>query len=143
MVKVFQLTALAAPALAYNNGAPHSRLPALGWSSWVALGPGAEHPIFDFCDETNVKNAMDAFFDVGLYDAGYRHFHLDDVRFLPAPIAPLFLLAPPPLTLPSRSARAQLPCLARTNLKMSSAGQARSATPRDMWYRRQITSLVA
>ena len=35
---------------AYDNGAPGSRLPVLGWSSWVALGPGAEHPIFDYCD---------------------------------------------------------------------------------------------
>ena len=65
-------------AYAYNNGAPHSRLPPLGWSSWVALGPGAKHPIFDYCDETNVKHAIDAFHAVGLYDAGYRHFHLDD-----------------------------------------------------------------
>lgn len=32
----------------------YSRLPTLGWSSWVALGPGAEHPIFDFCDEQSV-----------------------------------------------------------------------------------------
>jgi len=64
--------------LAYNNGAPHSRYPALGWSSWVALGPGAEHPKFDFCDEFSVKNSIDAFLAVGLYDAGYRHFHLDD-----------------------------------------------------------------
>ena len=65
---------------AYDNGAPHSRLPALGWSSWVALGPEAEHPIFDFCDETSVKAAIDAFVsdDLGLFDAGYRHFHLDD-----------------------------------------------------------------
>ena len=69
------LTSLAA---AYDNGSPNSRLPVLGWSSWVALGPGAEHPIFDYCDEQNVKNAIDAFFEVGLHDAGYRHFHLDD-----------------------------------------------------------------
>ena len=52
-------------ACAYDNGAPHSRLPALGWSSWVSLGPGAEHPIFDYCDEENVKHAMDAFHEVG------------------------------------------------------------------------------
>jgi hypothetical protein len=42
----------------YDNGSPNSRLPVMGWSSWVALGPGAEHPIFDYCDEQNVKNAM-------------------------------------------------------------------------------------
>ena len=30
--------ALAQGALAFDNGAPHSRLPVLGWSSWVALG---------------------------------------------------------------------------------------------------------
>jgi hypothetical protein len=37
--------------LAYDNEAPNSLLPPLGWSSWVALGPGAEHPVFDYCDE--------------------------------------------------------------------------------------------
>ena len=68
----------AAASLSYNNNAPHSRLPPLGWSSWVALGPGAEHPIFDYCDEWGVKAAIDAFHDVKLYEAGYRHFHLDD-----------------------------------------------------------------
>eukprot|EP00051_Salpingoeca_urceolata_P027329 m.481035 g.481035 ORF g.481035 m.481035 type:complete len:650 (-) comp22029_c0_seq1:150-2099(-) len=75
---VVVLVAFAASAVAYDNGAQHSRLPPLGWSSWVALGPGAHHPIFDFCDEESVKAAADAFVDVGLYDAGYRHFHLDD-----------------------------------------------------------------
>ena len=81
--------------LAYDNEAPNSLLPPLGWSSWVALGPGAEHPVFDYCDEFryfwyqvavlfwvscgfSVKAAADAFVEVGLYDAGYRHFHLDD-----------------------------------------------------------------
>jgi len=69
---------IVAAVLAYDNGAPHSLLPPLGWSSWVALGPGADHPVFDYCDEFSVKAAADAFVDVGLYDAGYRHFHLDD-----------------------------------------------------------------
>jgi len=71
--------------LGYDNGAPHSRLPPLGWSSWVALGPNADSqaagaPIFDFCDEASVKASIDAFVsdEVGLYKAGYRHFHLDD-----------------------------------------------------------------
>ena len=41
------MTPLLIAALAYDNGAPNSRLPPLGWSSWVALGPGAKHPIFD------------------------------------------------------------------------------------------------
>jgi hypothetical protein len=45
---------LAPAATAYDNGAPHSKLPPMGWSSWVALGPGADHPIFDFCDEQGV-----------------------------------------------------------------------------------------
>eukprot|EP01060_Flectonema_neradi_P023696 TRINITY_DN31999_c0_g1_i1.p1 TRINITY_DN31999_c0_g1~~TRINITY_DN31999_c0_g1_i1.p1 ORF type:complete len:409 (+),score=59.07 TRINITY_DN31999_c0_g1_i1:135-1361(+) len=63
---------------AYNNGAPYSRLPPMGWSSWVALGPNGSHPIFDYCDETSVMDAVNAFMSVGLYDAGYRHFHLDD-----------------------------------------------------------------
>mmetsp|Transcript_71589 Transcript_71589/g.125298 ORF Transcript_71589/g.125298 Transcript_71589/m.125298 type:complete len:623 (-) Transcript_71589:83-1951(-) len=62
----------------YDNGAPNSRLPPMGWSSWVALAPGAHHPVYDFCDEASVKHAIDAFHEVGLYDAGYRHFHLDD-----------------------------------------------------------------
>jgi alpha-galactosidase len=72
------MLAFVAASLSYNNGAPHSRLPPLGWSSWVALGPGADHPIFDFCDESGVKAAIDAFHDVQLYQAGFRHFHLDD-----------------------------------------------------------------
>jgi hypothetical protein len=72
------MLALLTITVGYDNGAPHSRLPPLGWSSWVALGPGAEHPIFDYCDEDNVRNSIDAYVDVGLYDAGYRHFHLDD-----------------------------------------------------------------
>lgn len=60
-------------------------MPPLGWSSWVALGPKADsseaqEPIFDFCDEVSVKASIDAFMsdEVGLYKAGYRHFHLDD-----------------------------------------------------------------
>mmetsp|Transcript_3652 Transcript_3652/g.9266 ORF Transcript_3652/g.9266 Transcript_3652/m.9266 type:complete len:509 (+) Transcript_3652:53-1579(+) len=77
------LGSLVLPAAAYNNGAPHSRMPPLGWSSWVALGKGwdteaASAPEFDFCDEVSVKASIDAFHSVGLYDAGYRHFHLDD-----------------------------------------------------------------
>jgi len=64
--------------LSYPNGAPHARLPTLGWSSWIGLGPGAAHPVFDYCDEFGIKAAADAFIEVGLYDAGYRHFHLDD-----------------------------------------------------------------
>ena len=63
---------------AFDNGAPHSRLPALGWSSWVALGPGDDHPVFDYCDANSVKAAADAFMEVGLYEAGYRSLHLDD-----------------------------------------------------------------
>ena len=63
--------------VAFNNGAANSRLPPLGWSSWVALGNGSEHPVFDYCDEESVK-AADAFVTVGLAEAGYRHFHLDD-----------------------------------------------------------------
>ena len=63
---------------AYDNGAPNARLPTLGWSSWIALGPGASSPIFDYCDDFSIRAAADAFVDVGLFDAGYRHFHLDD-----------------------------------------------------------------
>jgi len=76
-------TYLGGRVAAYDNSAPHSRLPMLGWSSWVALSPKtdtkeADAPVFDFCDEASVKASVDAFAAVGLYDAGYRHFHLDD-----------------------------------------------------------------
>jgi len=50
----------------------------MGWSSWVALSPVGEHPIFDYCDETSVKRAADAFVELGFPDHGYHHFHLDD-----------------------------------------------------------------
>jgi alpha-galactosidase len=74
---------IAVQTVAYDNGAPHSRMPPLGWSSWVGLGPSwpgpdAAAPVFDFCDEASVHASIDAFHEVGLYDAGYRHFHLDD-----------------------------------------------------------------
>ena len=65
-------------ASAFDNGAPHSRLPPLGWSSWDALAAGADHPVRDFCDTVSVKAAADAYIETGLYDAGYRHLHLDD-----------------------------------------------------------------
>lgn len=78
-----RLLLLVASAHAYDNGAPHSRMPPLGWSSWVGLGHGwdgdeASAPEFDFCDEASVMKSLDAYHEVGLYDAGYRHFHLDD-----------------------------------------------------------------
>lgn len=47
-------------------------------SSWEAFGPGHEHPIRDYCDKNSLMAAADAFFQTGLYDAGYRHLHLDD-----------------------------------------------------------------
>ncbi|KAL1510758.1 hypothetical protein AB1Y20_007045 [Prymnesium parvum] len=77
------MAALWPAALAYDNAAPHSRLPPLGWSSWVALGAGAatraaSPPSFDYCDEPSALLSIDAFFAVGLFAAGYRHFHLDD-----------------------------------------------------------------
>ena len=74
------LLALVLPATltAYDNNAPNSRLPVLGWSSWVALGPDASHPIFDYCDEFSVKAASDAFVSLGFKEAGYTGFHLDD-----------------------------------------------------------------
>jgi hypothetical protein len=68
--------ALSVFAVAYDNGAPNARLPTLGWSSWIGLGPGAAHPVFDYCDAAGIMAAADAFVEVGLYDAGYRHFHL-------------------------------------------------------------------
>jgi alpha-galactosidase len=78
LIAAMLLIAIKTLSVAYNNGAPHSRLPVLGWSSWVALGPGAEHPVFDYCDEFSVMQSIDAFVEVGFYEAGYRHFHLDD-----------------------------------------------------------------
>lgn len=76
------LLSLTAPLLAhaYPNGAPNARLPTLGWSSWIALGPAGSPPVFDFCDEASVKASADAFIALGLYDAGYRHFHLQVPR---------------------------------------------------------------
>lgn len=50
----------------------------MGWSSWIALGPGGVEPIFDFCDEFTVKKSIDAFVSLGLAQAGYKHVHLDD-----------------------------------------------------------------
>ena len=72
------LAVIIAGAAAFDNGAPNSRLPPLGWSSWEAFGPGTEHPVRDYCDENSIKAAADAFIATGLYAAGYRHFHLDD-----------------------------------------------------------------
>lgn len=72
------LLASAPAALAYDNDAPNSKLPPMGWSSWVALSPLGQHPIFDYCDEGSVKAAADAFIELGFPKFGYRHFHLDD-----------------------------------------------------------------
>ena len=76
------LASLAGAALAYPNGAPNARLPTMGWSSWIALGPPGSAPVFDYCDEASVKAAADAFIALGLYDAGYRHLHLDDCELV-------------------------------------------------------------
>ncbi len=57
-------------AWAYDNGAPGARLPTLGWSSWIALGPGAQAPIFDYCDEFGVMASIDAFVALGFPQAG-------------------------------------------------------------------------
>jgi hypothetical protein len=46
----------------------------------VALGPAAEHPIFDFCDEESVMHSIDAFVEIGFYDHGYRHFVREQAR---------------------------------------------------------------
>ena len=70
--------ALLRGAAAYDNGAPYSRLPMLGWSSWVALGPGSGHPLLDYCDAASLMAAADAMVETGLVAAGYRTFHLDD-----------------------------------------------------------------
>ena len=78
ILALLALVALPHDAHAYDNGAPHSRLPPLGWSSWDALAAGGDHPIRDFCDTVSVKAAADAYIETGLYAAGYRHLHLDD-----------------------------------------------------------------
>ena len=80
--RILALSACALLAAAYPNGAPAARLPTLGWSSWIALGPPGSAPVFDYCDEASVKASADAFVSLGLYDAGYRHFHLDDCKCL-------------------------------------------------------------
>lgn len=69
MVLTIGMFAIALASLAYDNGAPHSRLPPLGWSSWVALGPNGHHPIFDFCDEATVMRSIDALHAVGMFEA--------------------------------------------------------------------------
>ncbi len=63
-------------ASAYDNGI--GRLPALGWSSWIALGPGAGHAVFDYCDEFSVMQSIDAMVETGLVANGYTTCHLDD-----------------------------------------------------------------
>jgi alpha-galactosidase len=78
LARIASLAAAAAFASAYDNGAPNARLPTLGWSSWIALGPPGSGPIFDYCDEFSVKQSIDAFMTLGFYEAGYRHIHLDD-----------------------------------------------------------------
>ena len=64
LLRLVAAATLVAAALGYDNDAPNSLLPPLGWSSWVALGPAADHAIFDFCDEFSVKAAADAFVEV-------------------------------------------------------------------------------
>jgi len=78
MLRLVLACALFCVVSCYDNGAPNSRLPVMGWSSWVALSPLGEHPIFDYCDEASVKTAAEAFVSLGFPDAGYHHFHLDD-----------------------------------------------------------------
>ena len=78
MMKLSILVPLLSAVTAYPNGAPYARLPALGWSSWVALGPGSAAPVFDYCDDFSVRASADAMISLGLYAAGYRHLHLDD-----------------------------------------------------------------
>jgi hypothetical protein len=56
----------------YDNNAPRSRMPPLGWSSWNALGPfwGTNHgemPQHGYCDEVSIKTTIDALIDPGLY----------------------------------------------------------------------------
>jgi len=75
-------------AAAYDNGSP-ARLPPMGWSSWIALGPGATPPIFDYCDEQSVKNSIDAFVELGFPELGWKHIHLDECVQGAATAAPL------------------------------------------------------
>ena len=90
---------------AYDNGAPHSRMPPLGWSSWNALGSydaatnTGGMPQHDYCDAAGIKATIDAFHDLGMYAVGYRHFHLDDCWSATARNASGFL-RPDPLLFP-------------------------------------------
>lgn len=72
------LALLPAPAAAYDNAAPGSRLPPLGWASWGSLGAGASHPYFDYCDQPSIIHAMDAMLALGFQGHGYRFAHVDD-----------------------------------------------------------------
>ena len=107
------VTLTASVVVAYDNGAPNARLPTLGWSSWIALGPGAAHPVFDYCDAAGIMAAADAFVEVGLYDAGYRHFHLDDCANIPSRDISATLGASAPLRLGDPTAR----CTPRSKLR--------------------------
>ena len=83
------LLSLVAGVAAYDNNAPAARLPTLGWSSWIGLGPNGGHPVFDYCDEASVRAAADAFVDVGLRDAGYRHLCVPSRECTRSPLEPL------------------------------------------------------
>ena len=88
---------------AYDNGAPNSKLPPMGWSSWVALSgdPAGCGHAFDYCSDRSVRQAAQDFHTVGLYDAGYvsprppsaapfrRGINRGNSRFIPTRSKPL------------------------------------------------------
>ena len=61
------------PIVAYDNGSPQSRTPPLGWSSWVALGPGMPGPEAQTVTQGRVQGTLKAlikanyFFIVGIF----------------------------------------------------------------------------
>ena len=62
------LVALGRAATAYDNGAPHSRLPALGWSSWNYFASDINETVF--------MEIADAMVSTGLAKLGYEYINV-------------------------------------------------------------------
>eukprot|EP01059_Diplonema_ambulator_P000507 TRINITY_DN1041_c0_g1_i1.p1 TRINITY_DN1041_c0_g1~~TRINITY_DN1041_c0_g1_i1.p1 ORF type:complete len:179 (+),score=31.94 TRINITY_DN1041_c0_g1_i1:41-538(+) len=89
------LLSLLVAVYGYDNGAPYSKLPPLGWSSWKALGPDPNIPVRDYCTHSTVMQTIDAFVELGFPEYGYTHFHLDDCWAAPVRNASGHLYANP------------------------------------------------
>jgi alpha-galactosidase len=69
------LVALARPAAAYDNGAPLSALPPLGWNTWCTDDFCG---LLDLCFESEIHDVVDAMVASGMVAAGWRLIELDD-----------------------------------------------------------------